>query len=174
MRPLLFFLLSGILFVTLQTTWLALPLIQRVRPDMTLILTLFLGLSSPPLSGGVLAFFLGYLMDLFSGNGFGLYAVSRLLLFYGAQLFKDRLYLESFFSRSFFVFFFGLVEGIFLLLLIKALNHDPLRNPSPLFFTVFLPQSLSTALLSSIFFSLFKKTVSLLSPQPRIESRDRG
>lgn len=136
---------------------------------MVLILTLFLGLSSPPISGGVLVFFLGYLMDLFSGNGLGLYTLSRLLLFYGAQLFKDRLYLESFSSRSLFVFFFGLSEGVFLLLLIKALNHDPLRNPYPLFFSVFLPQTLSTALLCSIFFSFLKRGVSVLSPQPRIE-----
>ncbi|MDP2971789.1 MAG: rod shape-determining protein MreD, partial [Deltaproteobacteria bacterium] len=57
-----------------QTTWFTFPPIRWIRPDIVLILTLYLGLSSPPISGGILVFFLGYLMDLFSGNGFGLYA----------------------------------------------------------------------------------------------------
>ncbi|MDI6764763.1 MAG: rod shape-determining protein MreD, partial [Thermodesulfobacteriota bacterium] len=118
------------------------------------------------ISGGILVFFLGYLMDLFSGNGFGLYAFSRPFLFYCAQLFKDRIYLESFPSRSLFVFLFALAEGPILLILLKALDPEHLPNLYPLFFTVFLPQSLSTALLSSVLFSLLKRGSSLLYAEP--------
>ena len=159
----------GLLFLIVQTTWLAFPLVQKVRPDLLLILTLFLGLSFPPITGGILAFFLGYLMDLFTGNGYGLYALSRLLLFYTAQLFKDRLYLEGFSSRSLLVFFLALGEGIFILVLLKALNPNPLRSPYLLFFTVFLPQSFSTALLSSPVISFLRKGMTLLDPQPRAD-----
>ncbi len=166
MRRIIFPLLLGIFFLTLQTTWLTFLPIRRIRPDIVLILTLFLGLSSPPVSGGILVFFLGYLMDLFSGNGFGLYTFSRPLLFFGAHFFKDRIYLESFFSRSLFIFLFALAEGILLLVLLKALNPEPLRNLYPLFFTSFLPQSLSTALLSPVLFSLFRKGYSLVYDQP--------
>lgn len=149
-----------------QTTWLTFPPIWRIRPDIVLILTLYLGLSSPPISGGIFVFFLGYLMDLFSGNDFGLYAFSRPFLFYCAQLFKDRIYLESIPSRSLFVFIFALTEGPILLILLKALNPEHLPNLYPLFFTVFLPQSLSTALLSSVLFSLLKRGSSLLCAEP--------
>mgnify|MGYP001619344398 CR=1 FL=1 len=159
-------LILGVIFLIVQTTWFTFPPIRWIRPDIVLILTLYLGLSSPPISGGILVFFLGYLMDLFSGNGFGLYAFSRPFLFYCAQLFKDRIYLESFSSRSLFVFLFALAEGLILLILLKALNPEHLPNLYPLFFTVFLPQSLSTALLSSVLFSLLKKGSSLLYAQP--------
>ena len=166
MKRIFFPLILGVLFLTVQTTWLTLSPILRIRPDIVLILTLYLGLSAPPISGGILVFFIGYLMDLFSGNGFGLYAFSRPILFYCAQLFKDRIYLESFPSRSLFVFLFALTEGLILLILIKALNPEHLPNLYPFFFTVFLPQSFSTALLSSVLFSLLKKGYSLLFAEP--------
>jgi len=166
MKRILIPLFLGVLFLIVQTTWLTFSPILRIRPDIVLILTLYLGLSAPPISGGILVFFLGYLMDLFSGNGFGLYAFSRPILFYCAQLFKDRIYLESFPSRSLFVFLFALTEGLILLILLKALNPEHLPNLYPFFFTVFLPQSLSTALLSSVLFSLLKKGSSLLYAEP--------
>ncbi|MBM4309038.1 MAG: rod shape-determining protein MreD [Deltaproteobacteria bacterium] len=156
----------GILFLILQTTLFASFPIQRVKPDLVLIFTLFLGLSFSPLSGGILVFFLGYVIDLFSGNSFGLYAFSRPLLFFSAQLFKDRIYLESYFLRSLFVFLFTLGEGIVILILIKAFHPEPLQPPYPLFFTGFLPQAFSTALLAPVLFSIFKKGYSLLYAQP--------
>ncbi len=157
----------GILFLTLQTTWLTFPYVQNVRPDLLLLLTLFLGLFSSTLSGGLLAFLLGYLMDLFSGNGVGFFALSRPLLFYGTQLFKDRLFLESFSSRSLFVFLLALGEGIFFLLLSNLFRAGSSSNPVPPFFKVFIPQCLSTALLSSFFFFLLRKGITRLETQPR-------
>jgi len=166
MKRILIPLFLGVLFLIVQTTWFTFLPIRRIRPDIVLILTLYLGLSSSPISGGILVFILGYLMDLFSGNGFGLYAFSRPFLFYCAQLFKDRIYLESVPSRSLFVFLFALTEGFILLILLKVLNPEHLPNLYPLFFTVFLPQSLSTALLSLVLFSLLKKGSSLLYAEP--------
>ena len=174
MKKVIFPLLLGIFFLVVQTTWLTSFPIRRIRPDIVLILTLYLGISSPPISGGILAFILGYLMDLFSGNGFGLYAFSRPILFYGAQLFKDRIYLESVHSRSLFVFLFALSEGFVLMLLLKALNPEHLRNLYPLFFTVFLPQALSTALIAPAFFHLFRKGSSLLFVHPMMEAGKKG
>lgn len=174
MKRILFPLFLGILFLTLQTTWLTFLPIRRIRPDIVMILTLYLGLSYPPVSGGMLAVFLGYSLDLFSGNGFGLFTFSRPLFFYGAQFFKDRIYLESSPSQALFVFLFALSEGLFLMLLLKALNPEHLRNLYPLFFTVFLPQSLSTALISPVFFHLFRKGSSLLFAHPGIEAGRKG
>jgi rod shape-determining protein MreD len=150
-------LLLGILFLTFQTTLLSYLPIQRVRPDIILVLILYWGFTLPPVSGGIHALFLGYLMDLFSGNSFGLYTFTRPLLFYLAQLFKGRLYLESFPSQSLFVFVFALFEGFLILALLAALNPAPLGNLYPLFFTFFLPQSLLTAMITPVLFFLLQK-----------------
>lgn len=152
----------GVFCITLQTTWPASSFLRWTRPDLVLILTLYLGLSSFPISGGILAFFLGYLMDLFSGNGFGLFAFSRPLLFYGAQFFKDRIYLESFPSRSLFVFVFTLTEGLLFMVLLRVLNPEYLSNLFHQFWVGFLPQSLLTAFLSPPLFALLRKGSFLL------------
>ncbi len=135
--------LLGILFLTLQTTLLSYLPIQRIRPDIILVLILYWGFTLPPVSGGIHALFLGYLMDLFSGNSFGLYTFTRPLLFYLAQLFKGRFYLESLPSQSLFVFVFALFEGLLILTLLAALNPAPLGNLYSPFFTFFLPSPFS-------------------------------
>jgi len=157
MRRILLPLLLGVIFLTLQTTLLASLPIQRIRPDIILILTLYLGLFYSPISGGILALFMGFFMDLFSGNSFGLYTLSRPLIFYVAQFFKGRFYLENFSSQFLFVFIFGLVEGLVLLILLSVLNPRPLGHLYPLFFTLLLPQSFFTGLIAPILFFLIRK-----------------
>jgi rod shape-determining protein MreD len=147
----------GILFLTLQTTLLSYLPIQRIRPDIVLILILHWGLTLSPVSGGIHALFLGYLMDLFSGNSFGLYTVTRPLLFYLARLFRGRFYLESMPSQSLFVFVFALFEGLLILALLTALNPTPLGNLYPLFFRFFLPQSFLTGVITPVLFFLLQK-----------------
>ena len=151
-----FLIFLGVLFLTVQTTLLAFLPIQRIRPDLLLILTLYLGLFYPPISGGILALFIGFLMDLFSGNGFGLYTLSRPLIFYMAQLFKGRFYLESFTSQFLFVFIFGLGEGFLIFILLNVLNPGPMGNFYLLLFTFLLPQSVFTALITPILFFLIR------------------
>ncbi|OGP71619.1 MAG: rod shape-determining protein MreD [Deltaproteobacteria bacterium RBG_16_50_11] len=147
-------LVFGMLTFTLQTTLVTSLPIHRVRPDIVLIFTLYLGLFFPPVSGGLLAFFMGYLMDLFSGNTYGLYTFSRSLLFTVAYLFRNRFYLEGIPSQFFFVFILALGEGFLLQLLLTALNPSPLY---PLLLTVLLPQTFSTALITPLFFALLRK-----------------
>ena len=167
-------LLSGILLLTLQTTLLSYLPVQRIRPDIVLILILHWGLSFPPVSGGIHSLFLGYLMDLFSGNSFGLYTFTRPLLFYLAQLFKGRLYLESLPSQSLFVFVFALFEGLLILALLYALNPAPLGNLYPLFFTFFLPQSFLTGVITPVLFFLLQKIFLPLSQRYGMGLRERG
>lgn len=174
MKRMAFSFFLGILFLTLQTTLLSSLPIQRIRPDLVLILILYWGLSCPPISGGILSFFLGYLMDLFSGNSFGLYAFSRPLLFYLAQLFRGRLYLEGSLSQFLFVFLFALFEGFLILALLSAFNPVPLGNLYPLLFAFYFPQSFLTGLITPILFLLLRKVFFLLFPQYGIGMRERG
>lgn len=167
-------LLLGILFLTFQTTLLSYLPIQRIRPDIVLVLILYWGFTLPPVSGGIHALFLGYLMDLFSGNSYGLYTFTRPLLFYLTQLFKGRLYLESFPSQSLFVFVFALFEGLLILTLLSALNPGPLGNLYPLFFTFFLPQSFLTGMITPVLFLLLQKIFLILFQPQGMGLRERG
>ncbi len=167
-------LLLGIIFLTLQTTLLTSLPIQRIRPDVVLILILYLGLFYTPISGGILAFFMGFLMDLFSGNGFGLYTLSRPSIFYVAQFFKGRFYLESLTSQFLFVFIFGLVEGLLILILLSILNPSPIGNLYPLLFTFLLPQSFFTGLITPILFFLIRKGSFLLFSHHEMGVMERG
>jgi len=174
MRRIVFPLFLGVIFLTLQTTLLAFLPIQRIRPDIVLILTLYLGLFYPPVSGGILAVFMGFLMDLFSGNSFGLYTLSRPLIFYVAQFFKGRFYLEGFTSQFLFVFILGLVEGLLIFILLDVLNPDPIGNLSPLLFTLLLPQSFFTGLVTPILFYLLHKGSFSFFGYHEIELIERG
>ena len=167
-------LLLGILFLTFQTTLLSYLPIQRIRPDILLVLILYWGFTLPPVSGGIHALFSGYLMDLFSGNSFGLYTFTRPLLFYLAQLFKGRFYLESLISQSLFVFVFALVEGFLILTLVAALNPLPHGNLYSPFLTFFLPQSFLTGLITPILFFFLQKIFPALLQTQRMGLRERG
>jgi rod shape-determining protein MreD len=177
MRRAIFLILLGVLFLTVQTTLLAFLPIQRIRPDLVLILTLYWGLFHPPISGGILTVFIGFLTDLFSGNSFGLYTLSRPVIFYVAQFFKERFYLESFTSQFLFVFTFGLGEGILLFILLNVLNPDPMGDFYLLLFTFLLPQSFFTGLITPIVFFLIHKASFPFFGQHEaelIERRDRS
>jgi rod shape-determining protein MreD len=159
-------LLAGILLLILQTTWLSFFPIQRIRPDLLLIFTLYLAFLFPPFLGGILAFFMGYLMDLFSGNTLGFYTFSRTLVFFATQFLKERFYLEGFSFQFLFAFIFSILEGGLLLILINGLEPVSFGNLYSSLFTFLLPQSFCTGLVSPLLFFLFKKGTSLLFRQP--------
>jgi len=174
MKRILLFILLGILVLTLQTTLLRFFPIQRIRPDFMLIFTLYLGFSSPPIPGAILAFFMGYFVDLFSGNSFGLYTSSRLLLFYGAYLFKSKFYLEGFSSQFIFVFLAAFLEGFLILMLLTFLSPEPLFHLYPSFFLSLFPQSTVTALITPILFLLFRKGSVLFVRKNGISVQEKG
>jgi rod shape-determining protein MreD len=166
-------LFAGILFLILQTTLLSILPIQRIRPDILLIFTLYLTFLLPPISGGIVAMSLGYLMDLFSGSALGFYTFSRPLLFFAAYFFKERFYLEGFSSQFLFAFVFGMLEGVLILILLNALQPISLGNLYPMLFTFLLPQSFFTGLVTPLLFFLFQKVSSPLFRQPEQEIKER-
>lgn len=157
MKRILLFFLLGVLVLTFQTTLLRFFPIQRIRPDFMLIFTLYLGFSFSPIPGAILAFFLGYLVDLLSGNTFGLYTFSRPLLFYGAYLFKSKFYVEGFSSQFIFVFLLAFLEGILILMFLTLLSPEPLLGLYPSYFVSLFPQATFTALITPLFFILARR-----------------
>jgi rod shape-determining protein MreD len=167
-------LLAAIFFLILQTTLLSSFPIQRIRPDLLLIFTLYLAFLFPPIFGGILALFMGYLMDLFSGNTFGFYTVSRPLVFLAAQFFKERFYLEGFIFQFLFAFIFGILEGILIFMLMNAFQPIPSGTLFPLLFTFLLPQSFFTGLATPLLFFLFQKGSLLLLRQSEQGIKEKG
>jgi rod shape-determining protein MreD len=174
MKRFVLLLLAGIVLLILQTTWLSFLPIQRIRPDLLLIFTLYLAFLFPPVLGGVLVFFLGYLMDLFSGNTLGLYAFSRTIVFFATQFLKERFYLEGFLFQFLFAFLFSILEGGLLLVLINGLDPISFQNLYLSLLTFLLPQSFCTGLAALLLFPLFKKGTSLLFSQPEHGIKVRG
>jgi rod shape-determining protein MreD len=173
MKRILLPLLAGIFFLILQTTLLSSIPIHRIRPDILLIFTLYLAFLFPPISGGILAFLMGTLMDLFSGNALGFYTFSRPLVFFAAQFFKERFYLEGFSSQFLFAFVSAILEGILILILMNTLQPLSFRNLYVLLFTFLLPQSFFTGLATPPLFFIFQKGSSLLFPQPEKGMKER-
>jgi len=173
MRRIILPLLAGTLFLVLQTTLIPSFPIHRIRPDFLLIFILYLAFLFPPTLGGILAFIMGYLMDLFSGNTLGFYTFTRPLVFFAAQFFKERFYLEGFSSQFLFAFIFGMLEGILILILMNALHPISLGTLYPLLLTFLLPQSFFTGLATPPLFFLFQKGSSYLFPQPEKGAKER-
>jgi rod shape-determining protein MreD len=166
--------LAGLLLLTFQATLLPSLPVHRIRPDVVLILILFLGFSYPTVLGGLIAFSLGFLLDLFSGNAFGLYTFTRPLIFFVAQLFRSHFYWKGFSFQFLFVFIFALLEGGLILLLVSGLNPSSFRNLYSSVIVDLLPQSIVTGLITPILFPLFEKGSVFLVTKLRVAIKRQG
>jgi len=89
---LLFFLV--LLSVVLQVAVLPVYVIDSFKPDLLLIIVVFLGLHGSFDTGTPLAWLLGLIKDSFSGLYLGLNAFSFLLIFFAIKSTSDRLYAD--------------------------------------------------------------------------------
>ena len=81
--------------VVLQVSFLPLYVISSFKPDLLLIIMVFLGLRGSFEIGTPLAWLLGLIKDTFSGLYLGLNAFSFLLIFFAIKNTSDRLYADS-------------------------------------------------------------------------------
>jgi len=95
MKRILGYLLLGYLSVLIQTAPWPQVMPLATRPDLILVLVVYLGLIETPLRGGVLAYLLGACLDAMAGSHQGLHGVTLLLLFYVVRFAADRFNTES-------------------------------------------------------------------------------
>ena len=95
MRSAALILTFGSTAILLQTTVLRLAPFGAVTPDLMLPLCVYLGLRYQRVSGALAAFFLGYLLDTFSGANFGVNAFATTLVFFFVYLLSRRLWIEG-------------------------------------------------------------------------------
>ena len=111
MRSVLAYFAAGYLFMVLQTALLPHLLPSLLKPDLLLILVIYLGLTERRLRGAFLSYALGYLNDVFAGHFAGLYGLALLIVFLAVRGTSGRVNTESSFLLLFMVFFGTLLEG---------------------------------------------------------------
>ena len=90
--------------ILLQTTLLHLAPTGPAIPDLILVMCVYLGLRHQNVGGAVGAFFLGYMLDTFSGTDVGINAFAMTLVFLMVYLLSRRLWIEGGLSNSLAVF----------------------------------------------------------------------
>jgi rod shape-determining protein MreD len=80
------FLLTAFLLALVQSTLISLIFPSYLKPDLMILLVIFLGISFPPLPGAFLVLFCGLLYDTFSGGSLGLFAFVYLCIFFSLKV----------------------------------------------------------------------------------------
>ena len=94
-------------------------LIFLFKPDLTIPLTLYIGLSQNLVKGGLLVLWIGFLLDVFSGSVMGMYVLIRGFMFFLIQFIKKGFFLEKIFLFTALVVFLFFVEVFFVFLMLK-------------------------------------------------------
>ncbi|HKK01923.1 MAG TPA: rod shape-determining protein MreD, partial [Desulfuromonadales bacterium] len=111
MKRVLAYFAAGYLFMVLQTALLPRLLPFHVKPDLLLILVIYVGLSERCLRGAFLSYGLGYLNDVFAGHFAGLHGLALLIVFLAVRGGAGRVNTESSFLLLFMTGVGTLLEG---------------------------------------------------------------
>lgn len=158
--------LLGFLFILFQTALVSRLLPFSLKPDLLLILVVYLGLNEGYGRGGVLAYLLGCLNDVFAGRHLGLHGLALLATFLTVRGVAERLNTENSTLLLAFVFAGTFLEGgtIFFALVLFADNAPPL----PLFLRQFVPQALLNLAAAILLLHLLPRLQQLVAPRANI------
>lgn len=115
-----FYALFGLACLIIQTAVFPRIIPVQFKPDLMLILIVYLGISEKYGSGGLFAFCIGLLYDVFAGSAFGMYGMVFLLVFFSVRSTIDYFNAENPFLLLFLVAC-GTVLQAGLLILLGAL-----------------------------------------------------
>ncbi|MBW2148492.1 MAG: rod shape-determining protein MreD [Deltaproteobacteria bacterium] len=114
MKDFFFFLLCGIFSLVLQTTvFYLIP--GTFHVDLILIIVVYLGFTRDVAWGGVLAFCLGYMMDIGSGGIPGTFSFSKFIVLLITATVAKRFFTKHPMFIFFLVFLFSLMDGLIML-----------------------------------------------------------
>lgn len=95
MKRLVLYLIVGIASILTQTSILPLLFGLTLRPDLILLLVLYIGLNETPLAGAFYAWLLGCILDVFCGTTLGLNGMIMLLIFCSIYIGRRQLNLKN-------------------------------------------------------------------------------
>lgn len=117
MRRIAIYLLIGLFFMLFQTVLFPKVFPIYLKPDLLLILVVYLGVNERFGPGGVLAYIFGCLLDVFAGSHLGMYGMTFLVLFFSVRGAVSFFNAENPFLLIFMVFCGTLIEAMMLILL---------------------------------------------------------
>jgi rod shape-determining protein MreD len=114
MKRVLLLLVAGFSAILLQATVFSYLPWTDLKPDLLLIVVLYVGFFLAPTEGGVLAFLLGYLADLFSASVMGLFTFTRVVAWFVAKLASGVLHVKSVAAQTIFVAAYTVLDALVL------------------------------------------------------------
>jgi rod shape-determining protein MreD len=153
------FLAVGLLLILAQANLYRLlgPLgMHGAAPSLILPLIIFLGVYETSMArGALLAFALGYALDLFASAPIGLFTFVSVAIWWLSRLAGVRLTAQTVLTRMSLAFGFAVVESAIILILIAVFGSDT-RRPLEMA-TVVVPRAAATALFSPLVFKIAQK-----------------
>jgi rod shape-determining protein MreD len=143
MKRLSILLLAGIVAVVLQATLLAQLPGGSLKPDLLLIVVLYIGFFLAPTEGGILSFVLGYLADLLLGYLMGLFTFARVTAWLFSKLASGMLNLKSVPAQTLFVALYTVVDAFVMIGVLKLFGGA--EYPAPEIGRVMLYKALLNA-----------------------------
>lgn len=169
------FLLLGLALLLVQSNLFRLVgyvHVAGITPSLVLPLIVFMGVHEYVLwRGALLAFGIGYLLDVFSAAPLGLYTFTSVALFVLARGAGVRLAAQTLVTKIALAFAFSLLEGALILVVIAIFGADAAR-PRALASLV-LPHALATAITSPLVFRLAERIHQVTLAQPATEGGER-
>lgn len=166
------YLLLVVVSIVLETVLLPRLFPIHLKPDLLLVLTVQIGLQENYLRGGLAAFSLGSLQDVFAGHFPGLYAMALLLTFLVVRGTAGRLNTESSLLLALMAFCGSLVEGGALMFsLLFFVDGGPFW---PLILRYLLPQAVVNLLAALVLLKLAPWLQRRLAPRVALPGTRRS
>ena len=117
MRRVVTYFVIGLFFMLFQTVLFPKVFPIYLKPDLLLVLVVYLGVNERFGPGGVLAYTFGCLLDVFAGSHFGMYGMTFLVIFFSVRGAVSFFNAENPLLLVFMVFCGTLIEAAMLILL---------------------------------------------------------
>lgn len=116
---------AALVAVLLQTTVFHASPVERMIPDLVLILCVYLGLHQHSIGGTTGAFLLGYFTDNFSGHAVGLHAFAMSLVFLLVYMVSRRFWMDNWLANVAVVFAASMLKTLTVAILVTlVLSQD--------------------------------------------------
>jgi len=115
----LFLIFSGVFFVLIQSNLFLNNFIFPVKPDLTIPLIVYIGLSREPVQGSILVLGIGCFMDIFSAGVMGLYALMGELMFFLIYVLRKVFFLKNKLFCCLLIVVFFLMESFLICIYFK-------------------------------------------------------
>ncbi len=143
-----------------------------IMPNLVLPLIVFMGVHEySVVRGALLAFVLGYALDLFAGAPVGLFTFISVSIFVLSRAAGVRLAAQTILTQLALAFGFALFESVTVLMLVAIFGKDP-HSPRALVSLV-LPHATTTAMVSPLVFRLAERLHQATITVPRPEGGGR-